>query len=59
MLPLIERLAEKYSFNREINDTRLKREKLLLPVNEEGEIDFDFMKKFIQKAEQHQLLKVY
>lgn len=59
MLPIIERLAEKYSFNREINDTRLKREKLLLPVNEQGNIDFDFMKKFIQKAEQHQLLKVY
>ena len=59
MLPLIERLTEKYSFNREINDTRLKREKLLLPVNEQGNIDFEFMKKFIQKAEQYQLLKVY
>lgn len=59
MLPLIERLGEKYSFNREINDARLKREKILLPVDKKGKIDFEFMKKFILKAEQHQLLKIY
>ena len=51
MVPIINRLSEKYSFNREINDERIKREKLLLPVNKEGEIDFDFMSSFMQEVE--------
>ena len=51
MVPIINRLSEKYSFNREINDERIKREKLLLPVNDEGEIDFDFMSSFMQEVE--------
>ena len=33
---ILSRLEEKYSFNREINDTRIKREKLILPVDENG-----------------------
>lgn len=51
MIPLINRLSEKYSFNREINDERIKREKMLLPVKEDGEIDFDFMSRFMQDVE--------
>jgi len=51
MIPLINRLSEKYSFNREINDERIKREKMLLPVKEDGEIDFDFMSRFMQGVE--------
>lgn len=52
LVPLISRLSEKYSFNREINDDRIKREKLILPVNKQGEIDFEFMSNFMQKVEQ-------
>lgn len=51
MASIIKRLEEKYSFNREINDKRIKREKILLPVNKNGEPDFDYMKKYIQKIE--------
>ena len=51
MVPIIKRLSEKYSFNREINDERIKREKILLPVNKEGEIDFVFMSLFMQEVE--------
>lgn len=51
MVPIINRLSEKYSFNREINDERIKREKILLPVNKEGEIDFAFMSSFMQEVE--------
>lgn len=51
MVPMINRLAEKYSFNREINDERIKREKLLLPVDEKGEIDFRFMSEFMKRVE--------
>lgn len=51
MIPMINRLSEKYSFNREINDERIKREKLLLPVNENGNIDFEFMSSFMRALE--------
>lgn len=52
LVPLISRLNEKYSFNREINNDRIKREKFILPVNQQGEIDFEFMSYFMQKVEQ-------
>ena len=51
--PIISRLSEKYSFNREINDERIKREKILLPVNDKGEINFAFMSSFMQEVEQN------
>lgn len=51
MTPMIQRLSEKYSFNREINDERIKREKILLPVTNNGDIDFDFMSSFMQQIE--------
>ncbi|MBQ2562601.1 MAG: restriction endonuclease subunit S [Muribaculaceae bacterium] len=57
LIPLVSRLSEKYSFNREINDERIKREKLILPVNKHGEIDFEFMSKFMQRIEQDILRK--
>ena len=49
MIPIINRLSEKYSFNREINDERIKREKLLLPATDKGEIDFAFMSAFMKE----------
>ena len=51
MAPIINRLSEKYSFNREINDERIKREKLLLPVDDNGDIDFAFMSAFMRDVE--------
>lgn len=55
LIPMVNRLSEKYSFNREINDNRIKREKLLLPVTEDGQIDFEFMSAFMQKLERDML----
>ena len=51
LVPIVSRLSEKYSFNREINDERIKREKLLLPVNADGQIDFAFMSSFMKDVE--------
>lgn len=62
MIPIINRLSEKYSFNREINDERIKREKLLLPATDKGEIDFVFMSAFMKEVEHNILnttLKVF
>lgn len=61
MIPIINRLSEKYSFNREINDERIKREKLLLPATDKGEIDFAFMSAFMKDIEHNILtsLKIF
>lgn len=45
------RLSEKYNFNREINDKRISRDKIMLPVTDKGEPDFDYMEKYIINLE--------
>ena len=46
---IIKRLNEKYSFNREINDARIQREKLLLPITPEGAPDYAYMEAYMQR----------
>ena len=48
---VVKRLEEKYSFNREINDTRIKREKIILPADKQGNPDFQYMSDFVKKLE--------
>ncbi|RIM68405.1 restriction endonuclease subunit S, partial [Staphylococcus arlettae] len=50
MSTLINRLTDKYSFNREINDFRIKREKILLPVLN-GLPDYKFMEQYMKRKE--------
>ena len=52
-----KRLAEKYSFNREINDKRIQREKILLPIDENGNPDYEYMENYIKKLEYEKLTK--
>ena len=55
---ILGRLEEKYSFNREINDTRIKRKKLLLPIDESGNPNWIYMENFIKNIEQIQIKKI-
>lgn len=55
ILPIVQRLSEKYSFNREMSDQRIKREKLLLPITPDGQINYNFMQQTMQKVEQDML----
>ena len=48
---IIKNLKEKYSFNREMTDDRLKREAILLPATMQGTPDFRFMELFILQEE--------
>ena len=48
---VIKKLKEKYSFNREMTDDRIKRELILLPTSLSGKPDFLFMKHFILQEE--------
>lgn len=54
---MVSRLHEKYSFNREINDYRIRKEKILLPVNEIGNPDYVFMEKYMRKKETELITK--
>ncbi len=54
---MLNRLSEKYNFNREINDTRIKREKVFLPVDSKGEPDYKFMEDYMKYLEQKKLLE--
>ena len=45
------RLSEKYSFNREIKDSRLQREKIMLPVNDNDEPNLEYMEDYMRRVE--------
>ncbi len=48
---ITSRLSEKYSFNREINDNRVKKEKIMLPTNSKGKPDYEYMENYIKTLE--------
>lgn len=52
---IVKRLGVKYSFNREMNDTRIKKEKILLPINDQNEPDYDYMENFMKQLEYNKL----
>lgn len=43
---LVGRIGEKYNFNREINDARISRELIMLPVNNEGVPDYGYIEQY-------------
>ncbi len=55
---LTSRLSQKYNFNREINDRRISREKIVLPVDADGNPDLDFMEEYCKEREE-QLIQKY
>lgn len=55
---MLTRLNEKYSFNREINDARLSKEKILLPINSAGTPDYEYMEQYM-KHQEYQKLQSY
>lgn len=47
---MIKRIGNKYSFNREINDFRIKREQIILPtLNDQP--DYEFLEQYIKRRE--------
>lgn len=55
---MAKRLSEKYNFNREINDKRLKKETIILPVDAEEKPDYEYMEQYMINLEIN-LLKKY
>jgi hypothetical protein len=51
---IMNRLSQKYNFNREISDKRIIREKIILPVKN-NKPDYEFMQSFIKEIEKLKL----
>lgn len=51
LLPIVSQLSEKYNFNHEINDVRIRREKIMLPATADGEPDWAYMEQYIREQE--------
>lgn len=52
---IVKRLGMKYSFNREMNDTRIKKEKILLPINDQNQPDYEYMENYMKQLEYEKL----
>lgn len=48
---ITSRLSEKYSYNREINEGRLNREKMIVPINKSGLPDYKYMENYMRAKE--------
>ncbi|NLQ75433.1 restriction endonuclease subunit S [Streptococcus mutans] len=48
----------KYAYGYKFNGERMKRQKIMLPVNEIGRPDYDYMKSYMQKRELEQIYAV-
>lgn len=48
---LTTRLSDKYNFNREINDKRISRDKVMLPVKIDGSPDYQYMGQYMMNLE--------
>jgi hypothetical protein len=54
---IADRIRGKYNFGYKRSDTRLKKEKLQLPINSKGEPDYTYMESFMKKLEYEKLSK--
>ena len=52
-----DRVREKYSFGYKRSPARLKKEILILPIHENGEIDWDFMEQYMKRIENEVIKK--
>ena len=51
----IKQQKDKYNYGYKFNETRMRRQKILLPVNDAGEPDYQFMEAYMLKLEAEQL----
>lgn len=54
---IADRIRGKYNFGYKRSDTRLKKEKLTLPINDNNEPDYDYMENYMKQLELNKLKK--
>ena len=52
---IADQVRGKYNFGYKRSDTRLKKEKLQLPINKQGQPDYEYMENYIKKIEYEKL----
>ena len=50
----IRQQKAKYNYGYKFNETRMRRQEILLPVNDSGEPDFEYMAAYVKRAEAEQ-----
>ena len=55
MKSIIEKQRGKYNYGYKFNETRMRRQKIMLPVNDKGEPDYNFMENYVRAVEEKQL----
>lgn len=58
LVTILKRLGNKYSFNREINNKRINKEKIILPINDLGEPNWEYMSNYMKNTELENLRKL-
>uniref|UniRef100_UPI003D80BFFC restriction endonuclease subunit S n=1 Tax=Limosilactobacillus reuteri TaxID=1598 RepID=UPI003D80BFFC len=53
MATCLEKQKNNFSFNREVNENRLKRLKIMLPVDDHGQPDYQFMADYERQLIRH------
>jgi hypothetical protein len=54
---IADQIRGKYNFGYKRSDTRLSKEKIMLPVNAQNEPDYEYMEQFMRKKEQEKLMQ--
>ena len=49
----IERQGSNFNFNREINDARIKKMQVMLPVTDGGRPDYEYMEQYVKNMMLH------
>lgn len=62
LIPLIKKFTFKYTYGYQLSNSVLESQKIMLPIDENGQPDWQFMEKFMRQIEQNKiqtLLKYY
>lgn len=51
----IKQQKDKYNYGYKFNEARMRRQKILLPVKDDGSPDYDFMENYMRRVEAEQL----
>lgn len=56
IITVIKKQKEKYSYGYKFSEARMKNQYIMLPVNDAGEPDYEYMEQYIKNIEQNKLI---
>lgn len=59
LITAIQKQKTKFEYGYKFNATRMAKTKILLPVNDQGDIDYDFMEKYIKQIKKDKIDKAF